>query len=769
MDRFLRKCYRFAIWVGSLMWFGLALWLGFAILWTFRFLRGWSGLAIWLGFAAGFGSVIWWILSFLKSFEMEKWWHKQLVSLFLLLPLFMLVATAPDIYRMSEPWDVGTNSRLDLLKGEGWEYQRGAATVGQDPFGDQFSTVRYLAQGWTPADSLWFYTTTQGSDLLPYDFFMALEKPGTTDLLRSNETLNYYRYLPQKATLRNPDGLPVGFVKDSYRGKDYLGFTCAACHTGQVNYKGTGIRIDGGPAGSDMDSFLQVLAKAMRDTLDQDNVRRRFLKRVMERGNYASENDVVDDLKRFSQRLSMYIVVNHSPNPYGYARLDAFGRIYNRVLEHVLTQAQLRSELEDLVRDGELTQAEFDGILNQKAASNVLTGPQRDHIVERVSSSIPPEAQLQLRDRIFNSPDAPVSYPFLWDIPQHDYVQWNGLAANAGLGPIGRNTGEVIGVFATLDWAEEPGSSLSSLISGQGLKETHVSFKSSINVHNLRLIERQLKDLQSPQWPEGILPQIDPERKARGERLFASYCASCHAEIDRADPHRRIVAHLSRLSDIGTDRKMAENAVKYSGLSGILRNEYVATGAGSILINERAPVAALLTKATLSVVATPEDKNVLRRGLDWLWNLAAAFFSNEIKPSIKQGDYDPDTTADPYASLRSYKGRSLNGIWATAPYLHNGSVPTLYDLLLPKRRDGDPKDGEYRPDKFQVGSREFDPDRVGLRSSGYDGFTFDTGRVGNSNAGHEYAARTRTLPSGEIEEALTKEQRLDLLEYLKSL
>jgi hypothetical protein len=141
----------------------------------------------------------------------------------------------------------------------------------------------------------------------------------------------------------------------------------------------------------------------------------------------------------------------------------------------------------------------------------------------------------------------------------------------------------------------------------------------------------------------------------------------------------------------------------------------------------------------------------------WVYELAAALFSNDIKTSLKQGNYDPDTSAEPYSSLYSYKARSLNGIWATAPYLHNGSVPTLYDLLLPKKRDGDEKGGEYRPDQFQIGSREFDSEKVGLNSSNHDGFTFDTRRRGNSNAGHTYGT------------GLDKEQRLDLLEFLKTL
>jgi hypothetical protein len=111
----------------------------------------------------------------------------------------------------------------------------------------------------------------------------------------------------------------------------------------------------------------------------------------------------------------------------------------------------------------------------------------------------------------------------------------------------------------------------------------------------------------------------------------------------------------------------------------------------------------------------------------------------------------------------------LNGIWATAPYLHNGSVPTLYQLLLPKREDGDPADGEYRSDAFWVGTREFDPGEVGLKYQGYDGFRFDTSLLGNSNAGHEYGARATEGSNGDPQPPLTREQRLDLVEYLKTL
>lgn len=650
------------------------------------------------------------------------------------------------------------------------DLERGATIVKQDIFDDSFTTIKYLDQGWGPADSLWFYNTTQGSNMMPYDFFLELEQVGKSEPFRTYENMNRYRYLPQKASTNNPDALPVGWVKDDYKGKNYVGLTCAACHTGQINYQGIGIRIDGGPAGADMETLMKDIVHAMQTTLNDEAVRNRFIRNVLARGNYTTENEVLNDLKKYYQRLETYTIVNRSSTHYGYARLDAFGRIYNRVLEHIINERELRELLRDrrIMRDDGMTEEELNSILQD--ADKVLSSEQRDHIVERLSEVLTKWQLGRLRKELFNPPNAPVSYPFLWDIPQHDYVQWNGLAANAGLGPVGRNTGEVIGVFGTLDWAEEKGSTLSTFIGGQTSGNTRVSFDSSVNVHNLRRIESHLRSLQSPLWPEEILGAIDKSSALRGERLFNRYCESCHVRIDRAAVDRRVVAHMSRVSDVGTDPQMAANSFKYQGLSGILRNQYVGVGVGDILLDRQAPVAALLTKATLNVVATPDpDKWFLRRWADWISDLASAFFHNEIRPSIKHGNYDPDTTANPLSSLNSYKARSLNGVWATAPYLHNGSVPTLYDLLLPKKRPGDPQDGEYRSEKFEVGSREFDPIKVGLNSSGYEGFTFDTSFPGNSNAGHEYASGHTAQTTGEILPALTKEQRLDLLEYLKTL
>lgn len=646
---------------------------------------------------------------------------------------------------------------------------RGAAINGIDKFGSQITQTRYLDQGWSAADSLWFYNTTQGSNLLPYSFFLVLEQSGSSALFRSDENIDRYGYLPQRPTIGNPDGLPVGMVRDEYQGKAFMGFTCAACHTTQINYAGIGIRIDGGPANSDMETFMIDLAEALHTTLETPEKLDRFVKNVLKRGHYENASDVLADLKKYAQRIKTYTIINMprgTKRPltrYGYARLDAFGRIYNRVFEHIMSAQQLRELLAEMLSPAELTKVMAD-------LEPLLSSSDRDHIIERTQAYLTDKQIIKLRNKIYNPADAPVSYPFLWDVPQHDYIQWNGRVENSGLGPMARNAGQLIGVFGTLDWQEKDGFALSSVLGGQGFGSKHVDFQSSIDIRNLRRVENHLRKLTSPLWPEHILPKVDNTRLTRGSELFAQYCASCHGHINRSDPDRRVVAKMISVASVGTDSKMAANSKEFTGYSGILKNQYVSVSTGNILLQSQAPAVALLTSATRNVVTTPDrDKSFIRRWVERSFDFAYTFFDNEVRSSLKNGNYTPDTTANPFASVMAYKARPLNGIWATAPYLHNGSVPTLYDLLLPKRQINDPIEGEFRPDEFMVGAREFDPEKVGLKSAGYDGFLFRTSIWGNNNSGHEYASGRTPQPDGTFLPALTKEQRLDLLEYLKTL
>jgi hypothetical protein len=96
-----------------------------------------------------------------------------------------------------------------------------------------------------------------------------------------------------------------------------------------------------------------------------------------------------------------------------------------------------------------------------------------------------------------------------------------------------------------------------------------------------------------------------------------------------------------------------------------------------------------------------------------------------------------------------YPGRPLTATWAAAPYLHNDSVPTVYDLLRPVAQ---------RPATFRRGGRRFDPQKVGYEEPGpgEPGFVFDTAKSGNRNVGHEYGTD------------LNEDDRWALIEYLKT-
>ncbi len=100
-----------------------------------------------------------------------------------------------------------------------------------------------------------------------------------------------------------------------------------------------------------------------------------------------------------------------------------------------------------------------------------------------------------------------------------------------------------------------------------------------------------------------------------------------------------------------------------------------------------------------------------------------------------------------------YRARSHDGIWTTAPLLHNGSVPNLYQMLVP---------AAARSKKFFLGSTRFDPKHVGYETYGFEGsFEMDTSLPGNSNAGHEFRNLTlEELEEGKPSEAnATHEQR----------
>jgi hypothetical protein len=517
----------------------------------------------------------------------------------------------------------------------------------------------------------------------------------------------------------------------------------------QINYKGTGIRIDGGGSLADMESFLLELGEALEATLADEEKFNRLAEKVIEDTNPPNKDNFRESLEEVFDRHQRY---NDSNIPlhgdqtvhYGYGRLDAFGRIYNQILTHLMPSCPCPTT---------------------------------------------------------NPANAPVSYPFLWDIAQHDFVQWNGVAGNNSgsvtgfFGPLGRNVGEVLGVFATFS------------LERRGIE---AGYRSSVDRRNLNRLEEQVTYLQSPVWSEEILPKINRSLAEEGQRVFAEYeCGSCHkggVEIngkieerevfDRADPKRRVIAQFSSTKMIGTDPLMADNGIDLKGKSGLFKGKNESPDRVSDKFGEETSAFAALSRAVTYVILEPDhDKGWLRRGGEWTYDLLTAALSNPIKKvGTKLVDFEVFKVGEKEEKnmelLRAYKGRTLNGIWATGPYLHNGSIPNLYELFLPACTDEEVASGqECRSNRFTVGSREFDPVRVGLvskSSADYPGlYTFDTSLPSNSNAGHEYASGETGIivrdakglairdVSGEFKTKrfppMSKEKREALVEYLKTL
>ncbi len=134
-----------------------------------------------------------------------------------------------------------------------------------------------------------------------------------------------------------------------------------------------------------------------------------------------------------------------------------------------------------------------------------------------------------------------------------------------------------------------------------------------------------------------------------------------------------------------------------------------------------------------------------------------------VNQSTLYAGYEKDWGFDPpypqrfhsFRKTNGYASMPLDGIWLRAPYLHNGSVPNLRELLEPQTK---------RSSLFYRGNDVFDPQNVGFVSNvpaqnGRVFYAFDTTRRGNGNQGHEGKAYGTELPT---------EKKQALLEYLKT-
>lgn len=518
-------------------------------------------------------------------------------------------------------------------------------------------------QGWTMADRQTFYHTSQGTRFFPYKWLLALEAPGklTPEPFLTEERIRHYRLIADPNTLNNPDHLPVGMAKEISSDGEFVSITCAACHTGQIGFNGTVMRIDGGPAMHNVAGFFVSAYAGLAETYARPSVFRRFARRVLGENATAKEKlRLHGDVRKAFSDPPIYAqlqgTVKHLyPTEEGFGRLDAIGRAGNLILGTEL-------------------------------------GDRRNQVVA----------------------SGPVGYPHLWGTPFFDWVQWNGSIAQ----PLARNIAEALGVATPITLKSNNPADL---------------FQSSVNIQNLFLLEETLKKLEPPRWPEGLLGAIDQAKATQGAALYQQHCAGCH-ESKMTAPNEFgktfVRINMYGLDLIGTDPTAAVNFNKRIAFMGQLTQ-------APFSLPERLPVAGALQAVTTQVAKRKFEELHISPEMQ---NEMSGFRKNFIR------------------ALLEYRARNMDGIWATPPYLHNNSVPNLYQLLLPAAQ---------RDKTFYVGNLQYDPKVLGFDSSrSPDAFQLRTNITGNSNSGHEF--RDGPRGKGIIGPLLTDEERWAIIEYLKT-
>lgn len=559
--------------------------------------------------------------------------------------------------------------------------------------------------------SFWF--TPQGAHVIPYDWFTWLEQPDSKKLFRDNDHMgDMLGYLPMDSSKMNPSGLPVGFAmsRAGSQKEAFVGFTCAACHTNEIDYGGKKFLIDGAPTLANFVLFFDRLVLSLNQTYDDPEKFNRFAKNIL-----GDKYQVKEAQEKLRSRLEKWMMgsterqgVNQTspglPKDFtSYGRLDAFTNIENAGTAFALNMLHNR-----------------------------------------------------------NAANAPVSYPFLWGTHQSNKVQWNGSAPNIprSVGPMVRNIGQVVGVFGGLEMKKAPW--------WKRLLGKKIQYSSTIDFESLGHLEGLVRNIRAPQWqdPASNLPEINTSLISRGRILYADNCQSCHQVISAENWDQNYDAFMTPVAELGTDPMTAWAAEHHMAATGILEGTK-----GKVVVGDRFPDSTQAINISVNGVAGLALKNPGKviKGVVNTSRVKSRSALNEnfayrdviVEERADEHnldariDHDHDDNTPTVRNLNGlyYKARPLNGIWATAPYLHNGSVPNLWALLT---------DPPKRPTRFWVGSSQFDPKKVGfVDNRGKNEFrvTDSAGNIieGNSNLGHNYGTH--------LEDA----EKWAIIEYMKTL
>ena len=712
------------------------------------------------------------------------------------------------------------------------------------PNGPGEKKIQWANQGWANADRHWFHHAEQGTNTfgMPAEWFKALEQPtlslSTVGLFSDQDYLARFGFIKSpisvdrdgsarndatnygyttaavqskfSGTIWNSENLPVGFavggpwydpvnnrflpVPGTDRKTRSLGLTCAACHTGQLEYNGYRILVDGGPAMISLDKFREALALSLGFTKIVPGRFERFAVRILgdanndvNRGQLKQQFDVFTALALKEKNLEDAMAAQPGALDEGFARLDALNRIGNEV---------------------------FAGQMNLPENMQPITGP--------------------------------VSFPYIWNASWFDWVQYNSSIEQ----PMVRNLGEAMGVKGKVNLTD-PKSPFDAYIPVENLHAIEQLLAGDVRP----LDARKFGGLQSPKWSDfaalGILPPLDKELIAQGRRLYMGdkakdqrgLCVGCHLPpLDSPDLYRdeywrspttstdkdylQSVSKVKSVErkflalvtvpalEIGTDCRTAYGmAYRTVTTPGFIRNSgtvFPPFKAGEIPKDCPQPV-------TSGASANPKEGFIVTNfGValgEVVGNVKQRWYATNGKSVEEQltmdGDrpngiramvpnaYYPNHCADraapnasagasgncPNPQLPSYRARPLNGVWATAPFLHNGSIPNLYLLL------GSQDERDAQAAKFYVGSLAYDPKNVGylyrtdkggnpqcpnlsdvsVLQSSKGLFELDTAKPGNRNTGHLFSDDKSRSDAGRIGRALSCGERFAIIEFLKSL
>jgi hypothetical protein len=565
-----------------------------------------------------------------------------------------------------------------------------AMLVGQPCSADPTPIFADQGSAWTSVTRDDFYSRDQGSRMIPLGWLQALKQPNGQPFLA--DSLARYGYLPNPA---NSNGLPVGFTASGPAWSQIAGMTCSACHTRQITAEGKTYRIDGGPAIVDFQSLLTDLDTAVGQILATDEAFKVFAVAVL-----GSVTPDADDVSALRQQVSAWYLRYHTlitralptQAPWGPSRLDAVGMIFNR-----LTGLDL--------------------------------GPPPSYL-------IPENIRLA---------DAPVRYPFLWNAPVQDKTQWPGFADNGDdILALGRNLGEVFGVFGIFAPQKE-------------FLFINYLNNNSANFDGLGKLEDLVKQIGPPKWPW----LVDTNLAAQGKVIYErgkeqGGCSECHGIRPGKIRFFLQQTWATPILDVGTDTREYD-VLAWTAKTGVLQGAFIPLATAPLKPTDLA-FNILTTSVLGSILEHVASGSGGASATAQLGSTETAFApaqaSPRLAPALRELRGAFTAPGLPGAPPKgAYEARVLQGIWAAAPYLHNGSVPTLAELLKP---------ASERVKDFKIGPA-YDTVNVGVAVEqtqfNYTLMTTDCAdrNSGNSRCGHEYGTQ------------LMAPEKKALLEYLKTL